>query len=243
MFDALREFVERHRGALDDLQATRFAGEFGEIHRYLRLLEIILERYRTSCDAAFDAYDEFDRFLRGERVPGLDTDRNRATLDCVLLDIESYYVFGNILLDRVATVTWNCLGPGSKRWQTFGTMVEHLAGYLDNRQLEAIPPHLAAAAEALRADLTYFRHNLIAHKFDTDEGQRLSTSFALDSARRVIILGHVLALPQRGEVAPAPSSSPIDLARDIDAFLREWLAYLDRNMILNGYPSVPAASV
>jgi hypothetical protein len=155
------------------------------------------------------------------------------------LDIESYYVFGTILLDRVATVTRNCLGPGSKRWKTFGTTVDHLAGYLENRQLETMPPALAAAAEALRRDLTHYRHSLIAHKFDTDEGQRLSTSFALDRANRVITLGHVLALPQPDDATPSPSSSPTDLARDIGVFLREWLAYLDRNMRLNGYPSTP----
>src|SRR5262245_7625489 len=105
----LRGFVASERDRFSDEHNNSFALAFSEIDRYSAFIEIILSRYTE----ATHSYTPHTDALTASVLPASNplTSDQLATLnhsteanDLLQLEIESFYLFAKIMLDKVARV-------------------------------------------------------------------------------------------------------------------------------------------
>ena len=166
------EFIcsERKKFEIDDNNV--FAYSFSHISRYRDFLSRILKRHRKTSRRFVAVYNEYLTALK----PGRHTvDRHqmrqivrRNNLIAELhMEIEVFYIFAKILLDKIAHSIEFYFGPVNKAsLDSHDQLVKHLERYRAGRKLQTGEElqRFASIAGRLKRDISDFRDYQIAHE-------------------------------------------------------------------------------
>lgn len=163
------KFIEEHRDRFDNNHNNLFAFAFGQAMRYYEFLEIIHERYLSSTA----------RYIANTKAMQANTPRGTHPISpelasiqkagyglsvIVHLEIESYYVFAKILLDKLARAIEFYFGPVRKLpLDSHDDLTKHITGYSHAKSLE-LPPPLHSIIKQLKEDISDYRDYEISHQ-------------------------------------------------------------------------------
>ena len=175
--DRLSAFIDEYRRRMDTWNGNLFAASAEAWWRYYIFLTLILARYDRSNAAYVEVMEQVTRQMRdapagGGSAPMTPEDmaelKRQIDLATVLhLDIETFYLFAKILLDRIADtfglvfeVEWKSRGS------SHSDLSQQFQDLCRNKGLEIRPDNLSALVSKLWAIVDY-RNKLIEHLGDS----------------------------------------------------------------------------
>jgi hypothetical protein len=237
MHDRLHDFITRQRDQLPPDDSNYFGVVvFGDVTKYYQFILLIVERLRREGSVFFERtrarFEQMRQTGPGTRRLTLEEEQEyegAATQTAQLhLEIESFFIFTSILLDRIAGATQYYFGASKGQWKSFEAMKDHLEGYAENKGLSVPPVDLLELARWLHGNVSLFRHELLVHKHEDDYRARLGFATGLDNStgETYPILG--LLFPKEGE-EPKTGERPEVILSKLDAFINAWVDYLTQN--------------
>jgi hypothetical protein len=238
--------AEAQRGSRPSLTS-----DIGELYRYAEFVDETLRRLVDGGRRAHEA-DEALRAAR-EKYPGrvfrTETGADGITRSSgaedprtlpfwdelhvarrtVELDIETFYVFAKVLLDRWAVFVAKYFGPEPRfKARAHGWLTEcHLAQYAAAKGLTPIPQRLEQLVESLQCRVIGYRNDGIVH------GKTVNVYRSFDAAGRDGVSARIIGvqLPGAPEGAPAPVDSGVPAGHlvEINEYLTAWFIYIDEN--------------
>jgi hypothetical protein len=168
----ISEFVEAERSRFSDPRENRFVLAFGEVIRYQRFLSLILDRYREASREVSDNLQalqaEAAAHAPGERQAtsrelGL-WEKNRVAGERLHLEIESFFLFGKMMLDRSASAVECYFGQGrGTSLASFDKLGRNFARYCEQKGLGPPSSGMTELMVGLQAQLSDARDKEIAH--------------------------------------------------------------------------------
>lgn len=237
-YNLIIQFVLEERDKLEAAESNYFALVFGEVAKYHNYLSIIWPRYHAISTIYIQGTKQKWGKIKSQS-PGVrqvtpeEIEESKLTLkyqEQLHLELESIFIFTNILLDRTAAATQYYFGLGvhPEPWGSFGTMKEHFAGYCQNKGLPIPSEELMEAMEWLYKHVSEFRHSAVAHKHEEDYYVRLSFGTGWDSEDDEGYINAMLMYPKSQE-RPLTSIKPKQILSNLNKFIELWLAYLRTN--------------
>jgi hypothetical protein len=152
-------------------------------------------------------------------IEQLMTQAQHATT-CAELDIESFYLFAKILLDRLAGLVEFYFGPARRlSLASHDALTNNIEKYLSAKNLPALDPQLQAQTKEMRRRISDFRDYCISH--DKAPGVHRGMSFTLAHAQ--------LHVPS-DKTGAAQNTEPVDrLYEAVGDYFDSWIAYLTTN--------------
>ena len=219
-------FVERERGRFDQERNNVFATAFGHVIRYHEFLQIIVARHQETVAAHRALMDEIHDSLAasGEQT----TDQIAQWPAYVLqgrvlaLDMECFYLVGDILLDVTARCAWLYFGRhNSPSLNRFTDVVKRCDRFVAFNQLTPPSADLQRCIAELDRRLCHYRDKHVTHP-DFRHTFPLSKGFMFSQGRlddtRFVSLG----FGEVGSGSGKEGESPVALL----ALVEEYLGYL-----------------
>lgn len=189
------EFMQNERWKYDDVDQYYFAFSVGQIGRYYGFLSIIRSRVEQA-ELEYRRLNELLGLAAGEvRQPGFEgamaLERSMSLGKQIQLDVESYYVFGKIALNKAAKFIEDYFREGRGcSLLSHDKLIKHFEKFATQKEL-VVPADLLALARKLRDILVDYRDKQIEHHWEPrstaglyyrrDEGIRLSGSEGLST--------------------------------------------------------------
>lgn len=226
MISRLNEFVDAERERFTTVDNNRFALSFSQIMRYAEFIEIIAGRqteaglkFVANAAALRAAVPSGGASLTAEQRRLLD--EGRKLTDALHLEIESFYLFAKILLDKIARSIEFYFGQGRKcSLDSHDDLIKDLGKYSTIKRL-SVPAKLLELALSLKQDISDLRDYRIAH--DKNPRRVLGTAFGLDGKTTMIST----------TIYPTPNDKQLQ-TRDPNDLLTEIGDYIDSVIDLFG---------
>ena len=224
---------------LSDNRTNNYFGIiFGEVAKYYQYLSIIYSRYLPQSERYISSIKaQLDRdAMRGdaswtmtaEEMAEYNLHQQQQTK--LLLDLESFYLFSAIFLDRIAASTQYYFGPGqhNKQWGTFYSMEKYFSGYAQNKELGIPSKDLIDKMAWLYENVSSFRNNFLSHKHEKDQNIRslFGLGFSHEAGGVYFSMGQMY--PSEGE-ASIIAKKPAEIISVLNEFVEEWLGYVESN--------------
>ncbi len=185
----LTDFILSERERFGGEDNNKFAMSFSQISRYSAFRDVVLTRYEEASRQFF----ENTKAMRAAIVPGtrpvssagmtLHEEGIRLTI-LLHLEIETFYLFAKILLDKIAHSLEFYFGQGRRKpLDSHDDLVKNLASYAEEKGLK-LPSDFMALAAVLKKDISDYRDYEIAHEksprrmratiFDADGNMRIA---------------------------------------------------------------------
>jgi len=217
--DRLNLFIESERARFINTDSNKFAFSFFQIARYYEFIRTIISRHDdaglkfVANTLAFTAaVPSGDGSLTHEQQALLEEGRRLTSL--VHLEIESFYLFAKILLDKIARSIEFYFGPVRGRaLDSHDDLVKNFGIYSATKKLR-VPGGMPELSSSLKKDVSDFRDYEIAHE---------------KSPRRVS--GTVIGADGRTKLAsiniyPTPNDRQVE-SKNLDGLLTAIDAYID----------------
>jgi hypothetical protein len=226
--EKLRHFNESECCRFDDEYRMRFALSFGELRRYRRYLDLIFDRHKQ----AVAEFAENSRAMQAaskrseHRGPFPTQGAVIAMAERVYFEVESFYVFANILLDKTATFIQFYFGVRGKA-KGIGThheLLDNLKEYAEERGLTVESAFLEAIREC-RERISNFRTKAVVHE-NCSRTTRTTETTPEGSAQ--LALGRLEAIESDRDKF-VQSEDFIDLSIMVDSYLEQVLAFVIAN--------------
>lgn len=175
---SLDEFIKIQRGRFEIRHNNMFAKSFSEIERYFYFLQIIEGRHNKLVQEYANVFNQFQKTIN--KSPGsheatieqikLDSEMTRFG-NLIQLEIESFYQFAKILLDKAAMALEFYFGKDKDvEINRHRSLVEHKKGrrllkievYSKNKDL-AISDTLLDKMKQIQDEISSFRDDYITH--------------------------------------------------------------------------------
>ena len=164
-----QEWIERHEAHRSTRAGVLLIPSAGQCLRYYRFLHRILSRYVPAADASVEIGRQVQQSLQGvsgelsvEQLDLLEVWRERE--QSVSLDIETFYLFANILLGRIAQFIECCFGTGQKcSLNSHRKLVKNLAKFAEQKSL-ALSSETLEAARELETTISETRDHQFTHE-------------------------------------------------------------------------------
>jgi hypothetical protein len=230
----LHAFVltERDSLSVEGKDTNLFAFVFGEVLRYYGFVTLVLNDYRPIAEA-YVALSERHMEAIQLHQSAYEAVSRAQLLEAqtrVELQVEAYYLFAAILLDRIASVTQYYFGVGTKPWNSFDGMRRYFSSYAQTKNLASVPGRTQQLMDALHAHVSVFRNEYIVHKHDHDKDyhRRLHPAIAADVSTREVWLTLGVLYPKPGEKT-VTAERPRRLQAYLDEFITVWLDVIRAN--------------
>ncbi len=224
----LSEFVgvERERFSAED--GNKFVMSFSQISRYYAFLEIVLKRYKdvsarfvANTSALQDCVLPGTHPLTG-RSWDIYEENTKLTIE-LHLEIESFYLFGKILLDKIARSLEFYFGQVRKKpLSSHDDLVKNFVSFAEQKAL-ALPPDFRELAADLKRDVSDYRDYEIAHQ----NSPKRMTGTAFDMEGNTRIMGTKLYPTDRDQ--QRESKILDDLMKDIDRYIDQTIEIVKSN--------------
>jgi hypothetical protein len=222
------EFIETHRERFTMEGNNTFAMSFSQVSRYYEFIKIILARW----EEASQLLATNTKGLQASFLPGgqpltndqmaLHEDGSRLNIR-VHLEIESFYLFAKILLDRVAHSLECYFGLGRKAsLASHDKLVKNFVSYAQRKGL-TVSTEFMVAARGLQGSISDYRDKEIAHEKDP---RRMSGTL-LDADGRAQIAGITL-YPNKTDRQIDSKALHVLLA-EVETYLREVITLITSN--------------
>jgi hypothetical protein len=228
MITKLTEFIlsERKRYSLED--DNRFGTAFSHLTRYYRFLCIIVQRYHD----ASQVFMQNTRMLRSLTKPGThpttpEQDRlheeGYELTTRLHLEIESFYLFAKILLDKASHVMEFYFGQGrSCSLDSHDDLVRHLETFAEQKGI-TLTQQFVEIANVLKKDISDHRDYQIAH----EKSPRTTHATLFDAEGRTRILSSRFYPTERDQQAETQELNK--LMGDLDRYLAEFMKIIAAN--------------
>lgn len=168
--EILSEFINTTRSRFSTRYNNLFAFSFSQVSRYYEFLKIIQERYhRISADFIENSKAQQATFQSGTHTV---TDKQMRLLNkgreittILHLEIESYFLFAKILLDKVARVIEFYFGKArGLSLDSHDDLVKNFGNYISTKKLTEPPTELKELMRNLKEYVSDYRDKEIAHE-------------------------------------------------------------------------------
>jgi hypothetical protein len=224
----LSEFIDAERERFRIRDNNLFAFSFGHIERYYSFLCAIEARQREASsnfirnsEALRAAVPSGTRALTDEQRRLLD--EGRVLTNLLHLEIESFYLFAKILLDKIAHAIEFFFGPVRGRsLDSHDDLVKDFEKYAKNKGL-VIPNGFSELAASLKKDISDFRDYEIAH--EKSPRRMNATGFSADG--RTTMISTVIYPTAKDQQV---SSKVVgDLLREIETYIKLLVVLMRKN--------------
>jgi hypothetical protein len=228
MIEDLVAFVREERHRLDVEHNNMLGGAFGEVVRYRRFLDVIVDRHDEVAARLLALHEEHRaamkpgiRQLDEHEMQQLD-ERERLTMRWQL-EVESVYLFAKILLDKVARGIEFYFGPvRGCGLDSHDDLVKRIETYASSHQLE-LPDQFVSMAKTLKQDVSDFRDYQIAHE-KSPRTRRAIQFDRIGSTKMIMVQIYPTDKDKQRE-----ARTPKQLLDDVDAYLRQFMALIGSN--------------
>jgi hypothetical protein len=219
----------------------KFNCTFGEIFHYLEYLQIIAERYAAYSQ---DYRDNNKAFLESFEIDNLSEgvvhkmnseqrdlqNRNRIIETHLHLEVESFYQFAKILLDKTAIAVEFYFGKENKKENRIPLssfrqeFVKNIERYAQKKNLSSYDIMLNMA-EKLKEDISFFRDKRIVHMFADRDINKMGVvrGTVCDADSIKLIIANLFS----GE--EDRSKSLLELLTTIEAYIEQILVFIKAN--------------
>src|SRR3989338_4710615 len=166
MIKKLSDFVSRERNRFETKHNNMFAFSFSEIHRYYEFLKIIFDRYKKVSKEYIDNTRTLQKtFLPGSH-PMTDYQMKLQSIDTALsikvqFEIESFYLFAKIFLDKTARALEFYFGQLNKKpLDSHDDLTKSLQSYAKEKNLVLTSEFLGHIGQ-LKQDISDFLDKFI----------------------------------------------------------------------------------
>jgi hypothetical protein len=230
MRDKLHAFIDSERDRFSTRDNNRFAFGFSTVARYYQFLRIIIDRYHSASEQWIENFRALQATYRPGTHPmteqqlALRTTSKERT-DLLHLEIESFYLFAKILLDKLANCVLLYFGlERGIRLQSHDYLAKNIRRYARARNLSAPSRDLLDLISELKRDVADYRDKQIAH--ETSPRTVRGTTVDLDA--ETVAMSSVRIHPTEHD-QQVDSRVPGDVMTSIDRYITEMLKYISAN--------------
>jgi hypothetical protein len=226
---ALFDFISSERESLETRDGNLFGLSFGEVLRYRRYLDLILTRYIN----AGREFMENTRLIQSTTLPGthamtrelLELHEQGARLsDELHLQVESFYLFSKIMLDKLALAVEFYFGQAKgSSLASHHKLQVHLSGFAAQKNL-TVPASFSQAVTKCQNRVSEYRDHGITH--EKSPRTIRATMFSLDGSAIRMSLNRLYPTERDMQVESAPCD---ELMVELDNYLLEAAAFLKMN--------------
>lgn len=238
----LYDFINSERNRFENRQNNMFSFTFSEISRYYVYLQIIHERYKSvSKEFADNTKATQDSFQAGGS--GTVNDEQMRLLaesqDITArlhLEIEAFYLFAKILLDKVSLAIQFYFGSArSLSLASHDNLTKHIEAYAKVKML-SIDQELIDNIKRLKEDISDFRDYQIQHIPDHRQGRTLrATGFdALGNTRILMTSLYPTEKDKQYDSKLIP-----EMLSDIEKYITQVIDSIEKNKDKTALPLEP----
>jgi hypothetical protein len=186
------DWAERTR--LPEAAALRFAPVIGQVDRYEQFLRIVFDRYQRLVVEHQESIGQIQAFMssHGGEPRQLTADemvilaRQSELSARVHLEVETFYLFAKIFLDKSAHFLEHCFGTVRKlSLHSHDQLVKRLDAYVAAIGIR-VPPELSRELQSLKQRISDFRDYQIAH--EQSPYMARGTLFGLGQEPRIVLM-------------------------------------------------------
>jgi hypothetical protein len=165
--DELSELLDEERNRFGEYEANLFVRILDQLRHYRAVLRVIHDRYLDFCKAYVENYPVLFAVPPPGEPPTLDSALLTTQKDLTVLlrlEIESFYLFGKILLDWFARFVEFYFGPGrGLSLASHDKLTKNIWEYARTKGL-SLPTGMVEACLSLRENLSDIRDYQVAHQ-------------------------------------------------------------------------------
>ena len=224
----LSEFIGSERERFTNVDNNKFAMSVSQISRYSAFLDVILKRYEEISRQLF----ENTKATQAAVLPGthpvtgqlMTLYEEGLRLNLVLhLEIESYYLFAKIMLDKIVHALEFYFGQGrSISLDSHDNLVKYFEAYAEQKGL-ALPSEFMAMLKTLKTDISDYRDYEIAH----EKSPRRMSGTMFDAEGNMKMTAMSLYPTEKDQ--QVESKVLHDLARDLDIYITQVIELIRTN--------------
>lgn len=227
----LNSFISSERECFDTRYNNIFTFAFSEIMRYYEFITIISKRYNKISKLYINSFNEFWASLI--KKPGVShpmtpqqiqlQEKVREITTKLHLEIESFYLFVKILLDKLSRNLW--LYFGTERGLSLAShdkLSKNIEKYCSKKGLE-IDENFITLIKKLKNDISNFRDKQITHLNDLRTLR--GTGFGPNGNIR-ISLANIYPEPSEKQ---RESTDIKELLNSIDAYIQKTIQFIQKN--------------
>lgn len=220
----LSAFVAAERMRFQLRDNNIFAQSMGQIGQYRRFLALVVGRYQMASEAFVKNTKAMqDAVVDRPQEVGPPHDEAVALMTSLHLEIESFYLFAKILLDKMARSIEYYFGPArGLALDSHDDLVKRFTGYAEAETL-TVAPGLVQRAASWKDRVSDYRDYNIAH--EKSPRTLRATAFDADGRTRMVLV----RLYPTDRDQQIESESPDKLLPDLDAYIQEMLGFLTMN--------------
>lgn len=189
MTNKLNEFITKHRNRFENRDNNRFAFSFSSITRYYQFLQIIFERYTRASSEFVQNTQELQKSFKKDKSGTVNQEQSKlfergGILSTNLhLEIESFYLFAKILLDKVArSIEFYFGATRGLSLDSHDDLAKRIEKYCVSKKIE-LPKDFLSTIRELKSEISDFRDYEIAH--EKNPRTLRGTSFTMDGKTRL----------------------------------------------------------
>lgn len=162
------DFIQSERSHYAGEDNNLFAFALGQAARYHGFLTIIASRFEAASKSFIECHSAFRAALPEGVAEMADEQiallrRSWALQSELHLEVESFYLFAKILLDKLAQFLGHYFGPAHGcSLSSHNKLAKNLPVYVERKAL-TIDPSFPKAAAGLKSQIAHFRDKQIAH--------------------------------------------------------------------------------
>jgi hypothetical protein len=207
---------------LNETSAPGLSIRVGDVLRYAEFVDEIFSRFQTA--AADHSHHLSNVFERKVFRPRLDHRKHMR----VQLEIETFYLFSKILLDKLSNLIERYFGSArSLSLASHDRLVKHINGYLELKHLQSLSERHVDLVREMRERVSDFRDYHNAH----DQSNRpRSLSWSRDDPTTTRIGFGTFTIGSRTSSADVVETESLDvLYRHLFEYLDLWFIYLSEH--------------
>ena len=166
----ISDFVWLEANRFSSKHCNMFLSSFSQIVTYREFLNIIMERHKKVTKDYLKKSKIFQKYIHEQRSGTLTKsqlkllEERRRKHPILHLDIESFYLFSKILLDKVARFIEFYFGKvRCKSFDSHDKLVKNLSDYVKAKGIN-LPEEFEKTVNRLKKDVSDFRDKEIAHE-------------------------------------------------------------------------------
>ena len=210
------DFIELQRKRFTTRHGNCLALSVGQVLHYRDFLAILLPRYESATDRLIAASAQLQDATESDGDIAVALSKHTEAFNELHLEIESFYLFGDILLDKTARFVEDYFGKARKlSLASHNKLVDHIEGFCSAKELDR-PSGLKSKAEGLEKLLSEYRDKQIAHQWNprTVRGIVHSTKGSPRARATSMVM-----YPRDDEKGQTESGTPDQLIQQIDTYL------------------------
>lgn len=168
--ETLLKFINSERMKYSTRHNNLFSFSFSQISRYYEFLEIIQARYRKAASEFIEnskaqqaTFQSGTHFVTEEQMQLLNKGQEITTV--LHLEIEAYYLFAKILLDKVAMAIEFYFGQArGLPLDSHDDLAKNFEKYIAAKKLTTLPDDIRKLIQTLKEHISDYRDKEIAHE-------------------------------------------------------------------------------